>query len=177
MQLKYCAAAHKEEFKQILKLQQENLPNAISISEKENEGFVTVSHTLEILQRMNDICPHTIAKDGNKLVGYALSMHPIFGNEIEVLKPMFDQIEQLVPEELKYIVMGQICISKAYRGKGIFRNLYRAMWEAVKSNFDCIITEVDATNIRSLNAHYAIGFEALKLYSSGGREWHLIILQ
>lgn len=176
MGLKFCSSHTVDELLDILKLQKENLPAAISEREKAKEGFVTVSHNLEILSAMNAIFPHTIAKDGDKLIGYALSMHPKFGGEIEVLKPMFDEIEKFFQKDKSFIVMGQICIAKDYRGKGIFRKLYASMQNAVKNHFDCIITEVDATNTRSLNAHYAIGFKDLKVYKSGGREWHIVVL-
>lgn len=177
MEICYSSATSKDELGQILELQKKNLPTIISKNEKEKEGFVTVSHTLELLEGMNIVCPHTIAMDGNKVVGYALSMHPKFGDKIDVLKPMFTQINAIIPENETYIVMGQICIDKAYRKKGIFRNLYKTMKNNFIPKFDSIITEVDASNIRSLNAHYAVGFKDLKTYSSDGRIWNLIVLK
>ncbi|MEX0287912.1 MAG: GNAT family N-acetyltransferase [Flavobacteriaceae bacterium] len=177
MQLNYCPSKTDVELRQILSLQKKNLPRAISEEEKIKEGFVTVSHSFELLQRMHKVCPHTIVKDGESVVGYALSMHPKFGLEIEVLKPMFEEIKTIIPDNERYIVMGQICIAKRYRGLGIFRKLYAKMAELVKPNFDTIITEVDADNTRSLNAHYAIGFRDIKKYIAGGTEWCLISLK
>ena len=176
MRLNYCPSETDEELRQILRLQKNNLPKAISLEEKTKEGFVTVSHTLDLLKRMQEACPHTIVKDGQNVIGYALSMHPSFGQEIEVLKPMFREIKALIPNGQSYIVMGQICIAKPYRGQGVFRKLYRKMSALVQHDFDAIITEVDSSNTRSLQAHYAIGFKDLKCYSSGGQDWHLIIL-
>ena len=135
MKIVYTAATSLYELEQILELQQRNLPTQLSPAEKAEEGFVTVSHTLELLERMNSACPHTLAKDGDRVVGYALSMHPKFRNEIDVLKPMFDQIETAVSENEQYIVMGQICIDKAYRKKGIFRGLYTAMKRRIQQEF------------------------------------------
>ena len=177
MRLQYCLAKNKEELKQILKLQKANLPKAIPEEERVKEGFVTVSHKLELLARMNVASPHIIAKHHGKVVGYALSMHPKFGKEIAILRPMFDEIKKIVPEGEKFIIMGQICIAKAYRGQGIFRRLYKTMLREIQPAFNSIITEVDAVNTRSLTAHYAIGFYDLKVYNSGGRKWHLIILK
>ena len=177
MQLRYCTAKTDEELKQILELQKINLPKAITKEERIKEGFVTVSHNLDLLLRMNNACPHTLAKAGRKVVGYALSMHPDFGDEIEVLQPMFAEINKVIPRDTKYIVMGQVCIAKAYRGQGIFRKLYEYMFRIIQPAFNCIITEVDAANIRSLNAHYAIGFKDIKVYNSGGQDWHLIVLK
>ena len=134
---------------------------------------------------MNDECPHIIAKKDDTVVGYALCMHPKFGESIEMLKPMFAEIETTLRDSShsfgmtneNYIVMGQICIDKHYRKQGIFRKLYEHMKAEVISPFSAIITEVDCKNKRSLDAHYAIGFQKLKSYHSGGQDWELIYLQ
>jgi len=73
--------------------------------------------------------------------------------------------------------MGQICIDKKYRKMGIFRKLYKKMLVCIKTKYNCIITEVDALNSRSLNAHFAVGFIELKSYNSSGRNWHLLALK
>lgn len=170
-------ATSEADLNQILALQQENLLGNISSEEKKKEGFVTVSHTLDMLKAMNDTCPHVIAKSDDSVIGYALCMHPKFAHDIEVLRPMFDEIETLHPEIENYIAMGQICVAKAFRGCGIFRQLYQTMREAVQPEFKLIITEVDAENIRSLRAHYAVGFTDLATYRSGGQNWKVIVLK
>ena len=173
----YCRSKTDKELHQILELQQKNLFANVSEEEHINEGFVTVSHSFEILKKMNAACQHIIAKAGGKVIGYALCMHPFFSQKIEILKPMFYEIESVNPKPRNYIAMGQICIDIDYRKQGIFRNLYETMRDSLKPEFDAIITEVDAKNIRSLNAHYAIGFKHLKSYNSGGQDWELIILK
>ncbi len=175
--IQYALAASDTELEQILELQRHNLPQSISEEEKINEGFVTVHHNLQLLKEMNDACAHTIAKSEDKVVGYALSMHPKFGNSIEVLKPMFDQLKKYTSSIGNFLVMGQVCIDKNFRKQGIFRNLYLAMKDNHIPPFDTIVTEVDAANQRSLQAHYAIGFEQLGTYSSGGQDWELIVLR
>lgn len=175
--IRYCRAKTDKELHQILELQQKNLFANITDEERKQEGFVTVSHSFEILKKMNEACPHMIAKVNDKMIGYALCMHPLFSEAIAVLKSMFDEIKKVSPKPSNYIAMGQICIDKDYRKKGVFRNLYQNMSDFLKPEFDFIITEVDAKNIRSLNAHYAIGFKHLKSYNSGGQDWELIVLK
>ncbi|ULC59901.1 GNAT family N-acetyltransferase [Flaviramulus sp. BrNp1-15] len=170
----YKKASTNEELHQIIKLQHANISASISEEEKQKEGFVTVQHSLTLLKAMNDKCPHIIAKSENKVVGYALSMVKSFKDEIEVLKPMFINIEKNVPDTLKYIVMGQICIDKAFRKRGVFRGLYSKMNEEMKKDYDAIITEVDETNLRSLHAHYAIGFKILYSYRSKKQDWKIL---
>jgi ribosomal protein S18 acetylase RimI-like enzyme len=176
MELVFRPTTTKRELEQILELQQKNLYVNVPDEVKEKEGFVTVCHTYDILEKMHRVCPHIIAKDGDKVVGYALCMHPIFADEIEVLKPMFIEITSALPDHTTYLAMGQICIDADYRKKGIFRKLYETMKERIQPKFSAIVTEVDVKNTRSLNAHYAIGFKDLKTYSSGGQDWKLIIL-
>lgn len=172
----YKQASELSELEQILALQQANLSVAISAEEKQNEGFVTVVHHLPLLNRMNDRCAHIIAVLDNRVIGYALSMHPEFGEEIEVLKPMFRKIAKHHTIRSSYIVMGQICVAKKYRGKGVFRGLYNEMRRFSAPDYRSIITKVDRDNSRSLQAHYAIGFTLISSYRSDGTEWELIIL-
>lgn len=173
----YKRATDASELKQIRELQQRNLFARISVEEQHKEGFLTVSHSLELLRKMNAVCPHIIAIANNKVVGYTLCMHPKFSNEIEILKPMFLEIETVIPKIENYIIMGQVCVAKNYREKGVFRKLYQTMSDSLKPEFDAIITEVDAKNVRSLKAHYAVGFKLLKSHFSRGQDWELIILK
>ncbi len=177
MEIRYSRAKSNKELEQILVLQRRNLPESISEDEKSKEGFLTVVHSKALLTRMNTLCPHVIAKVDGKVVGYALCMHPSFAKEIEVLKPMFAKIKSEVPKSESYIVMGQICIDKAYRRQGIFRNLYAFMKAETNIEYTSIITEVDANNKRSLAAHYAVGFEDLLTYEADGKLWHLIYMK
>jgi predicted GNAT family N-acyltransferase len=174
--IRYKTASSTNELEQILALQRSNLPESLSEEIQNTEGFVTVHHDFDILKRMNNACPHIIAKKGDQVVGYALCMHPKFGNEIEVLLPMFQQIKKVLPEGESYIVMGQVCVHKAFRKQGIFRKLYETMLEHIKPEFNAIITEVDLKNSRSLEAHYGVGFTLLSRYQADGHDWDLILL-
>ena len=173
----YVTASDDEELSQILDLQMQNLPSSLTEEEMISEGFVTVAHSLELLRAMNEICPHILAKDGNKVVGYALCMHPDFRNDIAVLKPMFTEIDRVLSSKQGYLIMGQICIAKSHRKRGVFRGLYQKMREVTKTAYRLIITEVDEKNQRSLSAHYAIGFQDLHRYHSHGKDWCLIFLK
>ncbi len=173
----YTQATSDWELEQILSLQQENLPKNMSPEECEREGFLTVEHSMDILKAMNDECGHIIAVEDGKVIGYALCMHPKFAKEIEVLKPMFEQIKTLVDTPDSSMAMGQICVAKSHRGQGVFRNLYLTMRNRLPEGFDTIITEVDGKNKKSLAAHAAIGFVTLKVYESDNREWHLVALK
>ena len=51
------------------------------------------------------------------------------------------------------------------------------MKKELKSDYTCIITEVDSKNIRSSKAHLAIGFELLKTYIIDSTVWELVVLK
>jgi len=175
--IEYKRASQKEELEQVLQLQRDNLPWAVSKAIQKNEGFVTVHHNYDILHEMNEVCPHILAKEGHQVIGYALCMHPKFGDTIEILKPMFCEINRVLAPSEPFLVMGQICIHKDFRRQGIFRGIYDFMLKELAPEFGSIITEVDTKNTRSLEAHLAVGFQPLARYQSHHRDWELIQLK
>lgn len=174
MSILYTTTSSKTELNEILALQKKNLPIKVSEAEMKQEGFVTVEHDFNMLKSMNDKQPHIIAKSDDAVVGYALCMTRDFKSKIEILKPMFDKIDTLVPSDTSYIVMGQVCVDKGYRKQGIFRGLYDKMRDELQSSYSLLITEVAANNKRSLQAHYAIGFKDLLVYEADQIVWHIV---
>lgn len=177
----YTRVTTDKELEEILALQKRNIPISLSDSETKTEGFLTAQHSFEVLKNMNLACPHIIAKHNNTVVGYALCMLSSFRNDVPILKPMFEYLDKVIEREnlssLNYIIMGQICIAKAYRKQGIFRGLYVKMQQVLQKDFDVIITEVNAKNTRSSQAHQAVGFKILDVHTEKGEDWELIILK
>lgn len=133
-----------------------------------------------MLQLLNNLEPQFIAKHNNKVVGYALSMHTSLGDKIPVLQPMFEKVDQLSYNGISlnsqnYLVMGQVCIAKAYRGKGIFAKLYENMFDAMCSKYKFIVTEISLNNTRSIRAHQKVGFEELLNYKDETDDWSLVV--
>ncbi len=177
----YQMTSSREDLQQILALQKKNLPDAIAADEKRDQGFVTVRHDLTLLEAMHERYPHVIAKSQNQVIGYALVMLKSFRERIPILIPMFEEIDRLSYAgkglaEAAYVVMGQICIDKAFRGQGVFAGLYEYMKKQCQEKFDFVITEVAISNTRSLRAHSKVGFTLLKEYTaSDGETWHIIV--
>ena len=173
MKIQYTRVSSKNELQQILDLQKKNSISSIHRHEQEKEGFVTVLHSFEILKDMNDACAHIIAKDGDVVVGYALVMLQKFRDQISILSAMFETATELLGDK-KYVAMGQVCVSKPYRGKGVFRGMYQFYRKELQNDFDCLLTEVATSNQRSLNAHLSVGFKILKTQTTNGISWELI---
>ncbi len=167
----------------ILDLQNQNLSTNISEKEALEQGFVTVHHDLSLLQKMNEPYPHIIAIEGDDVVGYALVMLRTLANEIPVLIPMFEQVNQMTYKgealvDSKYLIMGQVCIAKTHRGQGLFTKLYEALVAQMAPDFDYLITEIAARNTRSRRAHNKVGFVPIKAYrADDGVDWVMVILE
>ncbi|MGS2763209.1 N-acetyltransferase family protein [Sinomicrobium sp. M5D2P9] len=179
--IQYDLAKSEADLEGILKLQKKNFIESVSPEEAASQGFVTVRHTRNILHRMNTETASIIARDGNKVIGYCLAMTKKFKEDIPVLIPMFNTIDKLsynkkALKETDYIVSGQVCVDKAYRGQGVFDHLYEQYREAYKGSYPYILTEILAVNHRSIKAHQRIGFHHLHRYStSDNTEWDIVI--
>ncbi len=163
----------------ILELQKQNLKEALSHEEAMREGFITVPHTYEVLSAMNKPFPHTIAKDGDVLAGYAMTMETSLRKAIPILIPMFEQIDACIVNgqplsEVNYFVMGQVCIAKGYRGQGLFAKMYDDLCQRLSIQYDYIATEIAADNLRSQKAHAKYGFDTLSRYVADGVEWLVV---
>jgi GNAT superfamily N-acetyltransferase len=181
--VRFATVATAAEVRQIAALQAANLPSALTPEAIASQGFVTVRHDPAVLARMNAEAPGIVAKDGERVVGYALVMPREFAADVPILAPLFRMLDTLswrgVPlrDSSRWFVMGQICIAEGYRGRGIFDGLYRTMAEAYRDRYDFTVTEVAARNTRSLRAHARAGFETLRRYTdpTTGEDWHVIV--
>jgi GNAT superfamily N-acetyltransferase len=184
MPIQFTTVASADEIRQIHELQAANLASALTPDAIASQRFLTVRHEPEVLRRMNAAAPAIVAKDGDRVAGYALVMPREFATSVPILRPLFDRLETLawrgVPlrDHPRWFVMGQICIAADYRGGGIFDGLYRAMAEAYRDRYDFTVTEVAARNTRSLRAHARAGFQPLHRYpdATTGEDWHVIVL-
>jgi GNAT superfamily N-acetyltransferase len=159
------------ELEEILALQRRNLPDNLDAAERGAQGFVTVEHNLDVLRRMHALAPSIVAKDGDELAGYALVLPVECRTLLPVLGPMF---ERLAAFRRRFYVMGQICVAKPYRGRGVFDLLYAAHREHLGGRFDSCVTEVSVRNPRSLRAHLRVGFEEIERYRDTTDEWVLL---
>ncbi|MDQ3396016.1 MAG: GNAT family N-acetyltransferase [Bacteroidota bacterium] len=173
-------AETKEELEQILILQDKNHVQSLSFEVKKTNGFVTVRHNLELLTKMSSAAQQIIAIDNDVVVGYALVMLKKFKEMIPVLIPMFEMFNNLeynqrLLKDLKYYVMGQICIAETHRGQGIFEALYAKHKEVFSDKFDICLTEVSVNNTRSMKAHHKIGFNTVHSFEDETDVWNILL--
>lgn len=183
-QIIFTLVSTPTEVLQILELQARNLPASLTAETMASDGFVTVRHDSEVLQRMNVAAPSVIAKDGDEVIGYALVMPREFAADVPILHPMFALLDDLtwngarLGDNSRWFVMGQIAVAAGYRGRGVFDGMYSAMKESYRGRYDFTVTEVAARNARSLRAHERVGFQTIHTYPdmTTGEVWRVIAL-
>lgn len=168
------------EIEQIKLLQEKNLRQNISDQEADSQGFLTASYTMEYLKKMNASFPSVIAKDGDKIVGYAMVTTHEVKEGHDLLKDLFNNIERCSYEGrllkgTRFVVVGQLCVAKEYRGQDLVTRMYDFFADAVKEQYEYMATDVDCDNHRSLKAHAKAGFQVIDSLIYGGKKWDIVI--
>jgi len=169
----------EEELNQVLRLQQENHIENINRNEMQSQGFVTLRHDIDTLRQMHNLAASVIIKENDTVVAYALTMLRECRRLIPDLESMFALFDNLNWQNnplnsYRFYVMGQVCIAKAFRGKGLFEQLYNHHREIYQSQFDLLVTEISTRNHRSLRAHEKVGFKTIHTHHDNLDEWKVV---
>jgi ribosomal protein S18 acetylase RimI-like enzyme len=169
-----------EEISAIKELQNLNLRPNISDEEAWSQGFLTASYTLEYLQAMNADAPSVIAKAGDEVVGYAMVTTQALRDGHDLMADLFNTIDRTIYEgrllmESNYVVVGQLCVAKAYRGQGLVQRMYHHFRHCYADQFEYLVTDVAQSNARSLKAHQNTGFQVIDTLTYGGIGWDIVL--
>ena len=161
-------------------LQSLNLRQNITAEEAIEQGFLTAAYTIEYLQEMNSVSPSIIAKDGKKVVGYALVATKDSRKGHDLIKGLFDAIDACeyngkILKDVNYVVVGQLCVAKEYRGQGLVQKLYGHFRDCLSNEFTYLVTDVAQANDRSLKAHKKRGFKVINELMYGGFGWDIVL--
>lgn len=170
-----------DDLRGLLALQQRNQVCNVPPDVQREQGFVTLVYTFEQMKRMHDAAPSVIAKDGDTVVGYAITTVPDVRNDVPELAALFDLIDTLDYQGLPlgtypYYVVGQVCVADGYRGQGIFDALYAHHKALYQNRFRLFITDISARNARSLRAHERVGFRSIHTFHepTANETWHVV---
>jgi GNAT superfamily N-acetyltransferase len=180
MDITLDVASTDQHFEQILRLQTQNLFSEISEAEQAQQGFVFAQHSVPLLKRMAAQLPQVIAVSENKVVGYNLAMPVSMKNAMSRLAPMFAQFERTQYRgrplaTYNFMVGGQVCVDKDFRGQGLLRRLYRETRNRLPPGYELCVTEIAARNVVSLEAHLRMGFEEASTYHDGKELWIVVV--
>eukprot|EP01039_Chlorochromonas_danica_P002857 gene2857-3121_t len=173
--------AQENDLPQIKALQLANLSKNLSDEEKASEGFLTADYSLDLLQVMHREAPAVVAKEreGGRVVGYVLAVTKSLYGSHELLNHLMDDLKSLSFEgqtlsDYNYVIVGQLCVAKGYRGRGLVSLLYEAFRVAFSPQHSLAVTEVAVSNPRSLRAHERSGFQIVRTKSYEGVAFHTI---
>jgi hypothetical protein len=135
---------------------------------------------MELLEQMDQLAPSVIIKVGDNVIAYALvtlkeagKFHPDLQTMITNLQPLYYKDKPLF--DYSFYCMGEICIDKNYRGRGVFYNLYQHHKNIYQNQFDLLVTEISTSNPRSQKAHEKVGFETIQRYRDVMDEWNVVV--
>lgn len=180
MDIAFEIASTDQHFEQILRLQKQNLFSEISEEQQIQQGFVFAEHTIPVLKMMAAHLPQVIAVSNSKVIAYNLAMTVSMKNTMPRLVQMFDEFERSeykgkLLTEYCFMVGGQVCVDKDFRGQGLLSRLYHETRNRVSSDYQLCVTEIARRNTPSLKAHLKMGFEVVSSYHDGKELWDVVV--
>lgn len=180
--IRITLARKKTELKQIIELQKKNHLDTVDEATAQGQGFLTAVHKYEVLEAMNTAAASVIAKDGTKVVGYALTMLRKFADDVPALTELFERQDNAIHRgerlgDQDYLVMGQICVAEEARGQRVVDRMYKYMRSCYSLHYPYLVTAIDARNTRSQRVHDRVGFEVFDRFTgeTSGKDWLLVI--
>ena len=164
--IKIKLASSESELIEIKNLQRINLRGNLSADEKKTEGFLTAEYSLSFLKKINKDSPAIILKK-DKVIGYALAVSKKMGKHNNLLNHLINEFDNqkfrgINLADENYIVVGQLCLDKEFRGMGYVEKIYSLFRTTYISHKYCL-TAVDLKNKRSIAIHKKCGFVRIGL--------------
>jgi ribosomal protein S18 acetylase RimI-like enzyme len=178
--MKICLAKNITEVEEIKSLQTRNLKKNISLKNRLIDGFLTASYSINFLNKMNELTPAIIAKQSNRVIGYVLATDRSLLSEHPLLRDLSSQINKISFKkktigDFNYLVVGQLCVAKEFRGQGVAQQLYFYFKKVYKNRYPFAVTDVDQKNSASIGMHLKVGFETLSTLNYGESSWNVVI--
>ena len=157
--------------------------NSISPEDKP-DGFVTTNLTREQMAALiTEEKGVTVAKDGDKVVAFALAASwdfwkewPLFAYMIQEL-PKYQLDGMTLTSENSY-QYGPVCVDRAYRGTGLFEKVFAFSLHSMAERFPIMATFVNQINPRSYAAHSRkAGLDTTGTFVFNGNNYYLMTCQ
>jgi GNAT superfamily N-acetyltransferase len=173
-----CQRANASHILGFLALQERNLLIHVPES-KQAGGFVTTPFTEAQLQEILVKEDVFVALHEGEVMGYVvcaswsyLSQYLIFAFMMKLL-PSVTAFEEAVTERNSY-QYGPVCVAEAWRGKGVFEQLFAYARAQMQAKYPYALTFVNKRNRRSFEAHTRkLGLRPLQEFSFSGQHFHM----
>ncbi len=175
-----AAVQQLEDLQKISALNALNNKKNITTAEGREQGFVSWFYDVDLLQQMHQYAPSVICKEGDLLAGYALTaplesaaVHP----ELALLLKKIEGIEYEGKPLLsqRVYIMGQLCVAKEFRGKGVVELMYNEHRRLFSTSYDMMVLTVATANTRSVRVHERIGFQTIKKIEDHFGDWVVMV--
>lgn len=124
-----------------------------------------------------------VYKQDSKVLGYLFSINLDYAKKLNFFNEFFKNLESLEYNckninEFNYCVLGQLCIKKEFRGKGILEKLHsKIKEELINRKYDIAVSEIAENNMRSIGANLGrMGMKGIGNYTSNDVEWLIVVL-
>ena len=169
-----------DELIQIAALSMENMSSMIPDDLKEKEGYVTWPYSIEDLRVIHQITPSIVIKDDDKVIAYLI----ILVSEVrEVYQPLKNILKLLGPssyqdrlfEDYKYYILGQDCVQRDYRGRGLIKLLFDFQKKHLAPRYDLGVSAISVHNPLSQRIHEKLGAQVINVLSTEENTWNIVI--
>jgi len=148
--------------------------------DERKKGFVTTPFTELQIKNAIDENGLFIAIADEFVVGYVFagtwayfSAWPIFPFMIERLRGQ--KFGQIIISDTNTFQYGPVCIDEAYRGTGLFNQLFEGMRLEMTKIFPVGLTFINQVNIHSWHAHTKkLGMELIDTFPYNGNEYYTL---
>lgn len=171
--------ASSGDYAEIIELQTANFLANLTAEDREG-GFLSAQFTLPQVVAMADDLGVLVARDADHVVGYVC----VHRTNLARLPPLVEAMVRFcraasyrgtLLAQARLFVYGPVCIARAHRGRGVLRQLYRAVLGEMAGKFEVGVTLVSDDNPHSLHAHVdGLGMHNVARFEHGGRMYHLL---
>ncbi|WP_431222714.1 N-acetyltransferase family protein [Serratia sp. L9] len=164
----------------ILTLQAQNTPEQLTVEQRQ-QGFIVSQMNEKQLSSINNGLGILIAVEDEQLAGFVCLMPADAQPRPSVVDAMLHALStqsfdgQPLSQQ-RLFLYGPVCLSAEWRGKGVLRQLFDAVKERTRNDFDVGALFVNEDNPHSLAAHVnGLGMTALTRFRCHDESYQLIV--
>jgi hypothetical protein len=166
----------------IIELQNKYL--LVNINQNERAGgFVTTPFTVSQITEAIAFEGLFVAEHQRKIIAYAFagswqyfSQWPIFPVMEAMLPNLIFKNQKITTENT--FQYGPICIDIAFRGTGLFQQLFAFMQTSMRSQFNIGVTFINKINLRSYQAHTTkLGMQVINEFTFNNNQYYYLAFE
>ncbi len=172
--------ARADDYPNIISLQKANQIGNLTEAERKN-GFLSAEIPEERIDAFAADAGIVVAYEQAEFAGFfCISRLASWrGNAIiDALVESFEKSDEYAAKNISetMCLFGPMCLSQVARGKGILEKMIELAIASAKTQFGNAISFIAVDNERSVNAVAKLGYRPARRFTSGGREYHALIV-